>query len=304
MGRRGATTLAGILAIDKPAGMTSHDVVAQVRRATGEGRVGHAGTLDPAATGLLVVLVGPYTRLEPYLSGAAKDYDAVIAFGAETDTEDAEGEIVEVAPVPDELFESHRAQSALDALLGPQLQTPPAYSAIKVAGRVAHRAARAGEALTLAPRPIEVYAADLLALDPAARTWTVRFRVSKGTYVRSLARDLGRACGTAAHLAGLRRTRSGQLDLADAHSLDSVLQVAAQGRVTSLFADPLTALGLPVVEGDAPALAVGSALSCSLAPGLPAGAALAVTLEGRLAGVYRAGDGRLLPEVVLAGGVR
>jgi tRNA pseudouridine55 synthase len=305
MGRRGATALAGILPIDKPAGMTSHDVVAQVRRATGEGRVGHAGTLDPAATGLLVVLVGPYTRLAPYLSGAVKDYDASIAFGTETDTDDAEGEIVEVAPVPDVLFESHRAQSALDAFLGEQLQTPPAYSAIKVAGRVAHRAARAGEALTLEPRPIDVHVAELLALDPGARTWTVHFRVSKGTYVRSLARDLGRACGTVAHLAGLRRTRSGQIDLAGAHPLDDVLEIAAQGRVTSLFAGPLAALGLPVVEGDAAALAVGSALPGSLAPGLPTGAALAVTLEGRLAGVYRAAaDGRLLPEVVLAGGAR
>lgn len=304
MGRRGATALAGILPIDKPAGMTSHDVVAQVRRATGEGRVGHAGTLDPAATGLLVVLVGPYTRLAPYLSGAVKDYDAVVAFGTQTDTDDAEGEVVDVAPVPDELFESHSAQNALDAVLGEQLQTPPAYSAIKVAGRVAHRAARAGEALNLEPRPIDVQAAELLALDPAARTWTVRFRVSKGTYVRSLARDLGRACGTVAHLAGLRRTRSGQLDLAGAHPLDDVLEIAAQGRVTSLFADPLIALGLPVVEGGAVALAAGSALPGTLAPGLPAGAALAVTLEGRLAGVYRVGDGLLLPEVVLTGGAR
>lgn len=301
MGRRGATDLVGILPVDKPGGMTSHDVVAQVRRATGEGRVGHAGTLDPSATGLLVVLVGRYTRLEPYLSGSVKAYEATIAFGTETDTDDADGEVTEVAEVRDSLFDSHIAQDALDALRGTSLQTPPAYSAIKVGGRVAHRAARAGEALKIAPREIEVSDAHLIGLDAAARTWTVRFRVSKGTYVRALARDLGRACGSAAHLAALRRTASGRLTLDDAHPLDDVLEIAAQGRINSLFADPLEVLGLPVVEGDAATLAVGGTLRGPVAPVLPAGARVAVTVDGRLAGIYRAENEGGVPEVVLAG---
>ena len=124
MSRRGATSLAGILLLDKPAGMTSHDVVAAVRRATGEGRVGHAGTLDPMATGLLLVLVGPYTRLEPYLSSAEKSYDAVIAFGDATDTGDACGATVETAPVPEWLFEdtSHAQREVLDSFLGTGMQ--------------------------------------------------------------------------------------------------------------------------------------------------------------------------------------
>lgn len=302
MGRRGATALAGVLAIDKPSGMTSHDVVAQVRRATGEGRVGHAGTLDPAATGLLVVLVGPYTRLVPYLSGAVKEYEAVVAFGTETDTDDADGEVTEVAPVPESLFDTHAAQDALDRMLGEQMQAPPAYSAIKVGGRVSHRAARAGEALELAARPIEVLAADLLAIDSAARTWTVRFRVSKGTYVRALARDLGRALGSAAHLAALRRTRAGMLDLEGAAPLDDVLEVAAQGRISSLFADPLLALGLPVVPGEPRAISVGSPFPLPPGSALPEGALAAATLDGRLAGVYRVARGAMRPEAVMPGG--
>lgn len=299
MGRRGATALAGILPIDKPSGMTSHDVVARVRRATGEGRVGHAGTLDPAATGLLVVLVGRYTRLEPYLSAAVKEYEATVALGWETDTDDAEGEVTEVAAVPDGLFDTHAAQDALDGMLGERLQTPPAYSAIKVGGRVAHRAARAGDALELAPRPIEVLAADLLALDPAARTWTIRVRVSKGTYVRALARDLGRALGSAAHLAALRRTRAGLLSLEDAVPLDDVLEDCEQGRVASLFADPLAVLGLPALEGDARRIATGAPLD--LPAGMPEGALVAVTLDGRLAGVYRADADALRPRAIVGG---
>ncbi|HEX9093734.1 MAG TPA: tRNA pseudouridine(55) synthase TruB, partial [Coriobacteriia bacterium] len=265
-GRRGATGLAGVLPVDKPAGMTSHDVVAAIRRATGEGRVGHAGTLDPLATGLLVVLVGPYTRLEPYLSGATKTYEARIAFGSETDTDDAEGATVSIEPVPDELFDAHRAQSALDAFLGEGMQTPPTYSAIKVDGRVAHRAARSGEALALQPRAVSVEVAELWAMDARARTWDVLFSVSKGTYVRALARDIGRACGTAAHLTALRRTESGFLHIDQAHALERVLDASVSGTLPELFADPAASLGLPVVEGDPVALAAGSPMPGGLAP--------------------------------------
>jgi len=300
--RRGATGLAGILPIDKPAGMTSHDVVAQVRRASGEGRVGHAGTLDPLATGLLVVLVGPYTRLEPYLSGATKSYDARIAFGTSTDTDDIEGAVVDVAPVPDSVLDAHAAQDVLDSFLGASMQRPPAYSAIKVGGRVAHRAARAGEALELAPRPIEVTSAQLVRIDRDARTWDVSFVVSKGTYVRALARDIGLACGTVATLSALRRTAAGRLGASDSETLDDVVSAAAEGHLAALFADPIDALGLPVVVAGEAAVANGRTLPSEIAPDLPSGALAAVTVDGRLHGIYRRADDRLVVEAVVGGG--
>jgi tRNA pseudouridine55 synthase len=300
--RRGATALLGILPIDKPAGMTSHDVVAAVRRATGEGRVGHAGTLDPMATGLLVVLIGAHTRLAPYLTSASKSYDATITFGTETDTDDAEGVPVRTAPVPPEVFEADNARRVLEGLLGISSQMPPAYSAIKVAGRTAHRAARAGEPLDLEPREIEVTRADLVSVEPLDSSWRVSFTVSKGTYVRALARDIGRACGCAAHLAALRRTSSGSLTLAGSHTLEEAASAASEGRLESLFAEPLAALGLPAVESVSGAVTFGAALDSPRDFAAPDGAAVSITQGGRLAAVYRVAERRLEPLVVLPGG--
>lgn len=297
--RRGATTLAGILLVDKPTGMTSHDVVARVRRATGEGRVGHAGTLDPSATGLLVVLVGPFTRLEPYLSAAEKSYVATIRFGAETDTDDADGEVTRTAAANEALFEPARACEVLQGFLGSSTQQPPAYSAIKVAGQVAHRAARAGEALALESRLIEVLEAELVALDAEAREWTVAFRVSKGTYIRALARDIGRAVDCAAHLAGLRRTASGGLSVAEAFVLEDIERAAALGDVEGLFADPIGALDLPAVE--APRADVETGRSVALPAEmmeLAEGSLVAVTCDGHLAAVYRRAADLLVPDAV------
>ncbi len=243
--RRGATELSGILAIDKPQGMTSHDVVNRVRRITGERRVGHAGTLDPMATGVLIVLVGPATRLAPYLTSAEKTYDARILFGAETDTDDADGRITLTAPVPDEVCDPFAASGMVASLVGTHEQVPPAFSAIKRGGVTAYEAARKGEALELEPRTIEVKAARLLGVEVEPPSWDVEFAVSKGTYIRALARDLGRACESAAHLGALRRTRSGAVGLAETHTLE---ELEAAGDVTALFADPTTALGLPVLE--------------------------------------------------------
>lgn len=298
--RRGATSLSGILLVDKPAGMTSHDVVARIRRYTGEGRVGHAGTLDPAATGLLVVLIGPYTRLEPYLSAAEKSYVATIRFGSATDTDDAEGETIATAPVPDAIFDPVRAREHLGGFLGRSEQMPPAYSAIKVDGQVAHRAARAGEALELKARPIEVFEAELVAVDADEALWVVEFRVSKGTYIRSLARDLGRAAGTEAHLAGLKRTASGTLSLAQAVSLEDVERVAAMGDVADLFADPLAALGLPAVAAPLDDVVTGRKLPLPSSPELAEEALVAVTADGALAAVYRRRGDSLVPDAVFA----
>ena len=301
MTRRGATALAGVLPIDKPAGMTSHDVVALVRSLTGEGRVGHAGTLDPAATGLLVVLVGPCTRLEPYLSGTSKRYEARIAFGSETDTDDAEGHVTRNAPTPDSLFDRELAVESVQRLVGTFEQVPPAYSAIKVDGRVAHREARAGRAVELASRVITVHQADLLGVDPTARTWDVAFCVSKGTYVRALARDIGRASGCAAHLCALRRTESGHLDLRQAHSLDEVREAADKGRIEALFADEVAALGMPVFQTEEESIANGRTLSPPLEFQVDEGSTVAIAVDGRLAGIYRVSDHHLVPEVVLPG---
>ena len=222
--RRGATNLAGVLLVDKPQGLTSHDVLLAVRRATGERRIGHAGTLDPMATGLLFVLVGVATRLERYLVGHDKSYRARISFGVATDTLDAEGAVTETAPVPPGTLTDETARRLLAATLGPQDQDPPAYSAIKTDGVPAHRTARAGGTPVLEPRPITVHAAELVAIDAASLTWEVDFRVSKGTYVRALARDLGTAAGTVAHLTGLRRTSVGEVGVRDSHPLADVLE--------------------------------------------------------------------------------
>jgi tRNA pseudouridine55 synthase len=195
-----------VLVVDKPQGLTSHDVVAAARRALGERRIGHCGTLDPMATGVLALAIGPATRLVQYLSGDAKHYDAVIRFGLETTTYDITGEVVEESgarPTPDAL------RSALESFRGRLAQVPPAYSAKKVGGVRAYTLARQGgaEPPALAPVPVTVHALDLTSFDGTRAR--ISMSVSAGFYVRSLAHDLGRAVGTGAVLEALRRTRSG-----------------------------------------------------------------------------------------------
>lgn len=298
MGARKATGLEGVLPVDKPAGMTSHDVIAALRKATGERRIGHAGTLDPAATGLLVVLIGPYTRLEPYLSKSTKRYRATIRFGQATDTDDAQGRVIEEAPVPEGLFDAERAQAAIARLVGVHDQVPPAYSAIKRDGVTAHRAARAGAPLALEPRSVEVLDADLLGVSREERTWDLVLSVSAGTYVRAIARDLGRSLGTCAHLAALVRTASGALSLDDARSLNDCLNAASRGRLADLFADPFRALGLPVVDADASVVLTGRRIPA------PNGddRLVSVRAGGRLAAIYRREGEWLVPAAVFPKG--
>jgi tRNA pseudouridine55 synthase len=250
------------------------------------------------ATGLLVVLVGPFTRLEPYLSAAEKSYLARMSFGVETDTDDAEGTAVRSEVVPPECADPAHAREILSAFVGPSLQRPPAFSAIKVGGKVAHRAARAGDALELAPRPIEVIEASLESVDPVAHTWDVAFRVSKGTYVRALARDIGIACGTAAHLSGLRRTASGNLSVDAAHSIADVESAAAEGHVAALFTDPVSATGLPAVSADG-ATRDGRRVARPLDSTLQEGERVAVTDGERLAGIYVVRAAHLVPEAIM-----
>lgn len=202
----------GLLLVDKEPGITSHDVVQRARRALKEKRIGHAGTLDPFATGLLVLLVGRATRLLPHLENEPKVYEATIRFGTETDTLDLDGEVVATAPLPTE----RAVRDAIPALTGRIMQLPPAYSAKRVGGRRAYDLARAGEEVVLAPVPVVVH--EWKILEWRGDTCDVEVSCGGGTYIRSLARDLGRAAGSVAHLTALRRTRSGPFDVRDAIS--------------------------------------------------------------------------------------
>jgi tRNA pseudouridine55 synthase len=213
---RVAHAAAGLLLVDKPAGITSHDVVAIVRRATHTRRVGHTGTLDPFATGLLVVLVGRGTRLIPYVDGDRKTYEAVIRFGAETDTDDLTGSVIREAALP----ANDAVAAALSSLVGETSQLPPAYSAKQVGGRRAYAAARSGTPLELQPVRVRIDRID--AGDRVGADLPVRVTCGAGTYIRAIARDVGRLSNSAAHLASLRRVASGPFDVADAVDIDTI----------------------------------------------------------------------------------
>ncbi|MGB8021266.1 MAG: tRNA pseudouridine(55) synthase TruB [Candidatus Nanopelagicales bacterium] len=211
----------GIVVVDKPSGWTSHDVVARIRRLAGTRRVGHAGTLDPMATGVLVVGVGRATRLLGYLSGHDKSYAATIRLGWATTTDDAEGAPLGGAPAHG--IPAAAVEQALLRFTGPIMQRPSAVSAIKVDGRRAHARVRAGESVELPARPVIVSRMDIRAMrsDPAAGVLDVDVDVdcSAGTYIRALARDLGESLGVGGHLASLRRTRVGAFGICQAHTL-------------------------------------------------------------------------------------
>lgn len=255
MAKRKPSQLNLLLAIDKPLGCTSHDVVARVRRSVCERRVGHAGTLDPLATGVMIVGVGQATRLLGMITLDEKSYIADISFGFETNTDDAEGEPTRVCTLDDALRDPEYARPVLQGFLGSSEQVPPAFSAISVDGVRAYKRARSGDSVELPPRPIEVRAAELIAIctpdDDGARdgvVWTVAFTVSKGTYIRALARDIGRACGSAAHVSALRRTASGGIGIGSCGSLEDLDPRSA----LECALDPLDVLGLrPVALSDA-----------------------------------------------------
>jgi tRNA pseudouridine55 synthase len=204
----------GVLVIDKPRGCSSHDVVAQARRLLGRRDIGHAGTLDPMATGVLLLLVGQACKLSGYLTSSDKRYAAEITFGSATDTLDAEGRVVQTSPVDAALMASERVAEALAAERERRLQHPPSVSALKVDGRRAYALARRGEPVKLAPRDVWVRKLALLELDPPRLS--CELLVSKGYYVRALARDLGQALGLPAHISALRRLASGAFRIEEA----------------------------------------------------------------------------------------
>jgi tRNA pseudouridine55 synthase len=212
----------GLLVLDKPVGPTSHDVVARVRRLLAEPRVGHTGTLDPGASGVLPLVIGRATRLARFLSGADKSYEATIQLGTATDSWDSDGRPTGLAcagPFPDRKTIEH----ALDRFRGTFLQQPPAYSAKRIAGTRSHRLARAAASdatsVPILPAPVEVTVSALKLLEVDGARVTIRVDCSAGFYVRGLAHDLGEQLGTGAHLAGLRRVRSGEVTIADATPL-------------------------------------------------------------------------------------
>lgn len=240
--------VSGVLVIDKPIGLTSHDVVQIIRRGTGIRRAGHTGTLDPRASGVLVVLIGPAVRLSEYVSASDKRYQATIRLGSSTDTYDAEGRVTQRASV-DHLTED-KFFDILQTFVGEIEQVPPPYSAVKVKGRKAYEMAREGEEVDLAPRKIQVYSLDILEWAPPEVVIDVY--CSSGTYVRSLANDLGKALGTGAHLIGLRRTKSGRFTLRDAVPLRRLKEAFDAGDWYKNLIPAADALGdWPMVELDA-----------------------------------------------------
>ena len=242
--------VSGVLVLDKPIGMTSHDVVQTIRRGTGIRRAGHTGTLDPRASGVLVVLVGPAVRLSEFVSASDKRYQATIHLGSSTDTYDSEGVITseEYDTNIEELTEEH-FDEILQTFVGEIEQVPPPYSAVKVKGRKAYEMARKGEEVNLEPRMINVYSLDVLEWAPPEIV--VDVYCSSGTYVRSLANDLGKALGTGAHLVGLRRTKSGRFTLRDAVPLRRLQEAFQAGDWYRFLIPAAEALGdWPMLELD------------------------------------------------------
>lgn len=223
----------GVLIVDKPAGITSHTAVAEVGRRLGAGRAGHAGTLDPMATGVLLVCVGEATKIAGLLLADDKAYEGELELGRETDTLDAEGKVVRERLAEAAAVDRAALAAAMTRFVGAIEQVPPMFSAVRQGGRRLHELARAGKEVERAPRPVEIRRLDLLSFDPPRARFAVD--CSKGTYVRSLAADLGEALGCGAHLTALRRSRSGVFGIERAIPLDQVSadRLAAPGALVS-----------------------------------------------------------------------
>jgi tRNA pseudouridine55 synthase len=274
----------GFLLIDKPAGITSHDAVDRVRRALGTRKVGHSGTLDPAATGLLLMGVGRATRLLRFLGELPKLYEGSGILGAETTTLDAEGEVFRRSPVD---VSEGRLRAAMDSLLGDIDQVPPAYSAVKVRGRKLYEAARKGIAIEAEPRRVHVDRFDLLRLDLPRFDFEVR--CSSGTYVRSLVAEVGIRVGSGAHLVRLRRTAIGPYRVEDAAPPDEPRALIAPERATEHLHS------IDLTEDEARAAAHGSILG----PAGIDGPYRVLGPDGRLIGIYSDRGAKAVPEVIL-----
>jgi tRNA pseudouridine55 synthase len=223
-----------VLVIDKPAGLTSHDVVNRVRRILGQKSVGHLGTLDPAATGVLPVVVGNLTRLAQFYVRSEKCYEGVIRFGFATDTYDADGE--PTTPTREIMLDLEEVRKQAAAFQGRIQQMPPPFSAKKIAGVPAYKLARKKQEVALQPVEVEIKDLEILAVEGPCADF--RARVASGTYMRSVAHDLGQKLGCGAHLKSLRRTVAGEFSIADAHTLEELQEAAQQGRADELAVHP------------------------------------------------------------------
>jgi tRNA pseudouridine55 synthase len=297
-----AGTLDGVLVVAKEPGPTSHDIVALVRRLTGVRRVGHGGTLDPFAAGVLPVFLGRATRMVEYHMGDAKEYRALVCFGARSTTDDLDGELTPTGQAPTRAG----LESALAAFRGEIEQVPPDYSAVRVAGRRAYELARRGSKPTLRPRTVTIQQLALTgwqADDPGRPVATLEVRCSAGTYVRALARDLGERLGSGAYLAALTRTASGEFRLADAHPLEEVRDALSHGEAARLLLPPDVGLEryprLELADAALRHLLRGQELRRAAGPE-GEGLVRVVDAAGRLVAMARQAAGFLRPEKVLA----
>lgn len=290
----------GVVNLDKPVGPTSHDMVGLVRRLTGMRRIGHAGTLDPLASGVLPILVGAATRFSQELTGGSKRYEAVIRLGQTSATDDAEGpiEATGIPPPHDSVI-----AEALAGFVGTFDQVPPTFSARKQGGQTAHRAARGGAPLALAPRTVSIHAIDMLDVERHDGLCDVRIdlRCGPGTYVRSLARDLGSELGCGGHLHALRRTEAAGLEASKAVDPERLEAAASAGRLGDHILPLAPLLGLPTVElSDDAAWRFTHGNEQPFTGGIPAGA-VALVAGGHLLGVGTIEDGILRPSKVVVG---
>ncbi len=246
----------GLIVIDKPAGMTSHDVVGKLRRITGEKSIGHLGTLDPLATGVLPLLLGKYTRLAQYFSSAEKSYSGHIRFGFATDTYDADGEASgpDLFPGMQPALTLERARAAAARFHGEMEQMPPPYSAKKIAGTPAYKLAREGKTVELKTATVRIVSFEITGLEGAEAGF--KMSISAGGYVRSVAHEMGQDLGCGAHLSSLRRTQAGVFTLEDAHTLEELVLLAGNGEaLEAVCLHPRSLLPeMPSVTGDAVAL--------------------------------------------------
>jgi tRNA pseudouridine55 synthase len=284
----GTRQTGGIVLVDKPAGITSHDVVSRVRRLAGTRKVGHAGTLDPAATGLLLLGLDSSTRLLTYLVGLDKEYAATIRLGVATTTDDAEGDVISEAPAEAlAAISEEELRSAIAELTGRISQVPSTVSAIKVGGKRAYALARAGETVTLSAREVTVSAFELLRLDRASGLLLdVRVECSSGTYIRALARDLGERLRVGGSLTALRRTRIGPFSVADSAPLDESIRESALGAadVASRLYPTLHLTAEQTVD-------LSNGKRVPVDGDHPAGPIAAITPDGALAGIVEVSGG-------------
>lgn len=291
----------GIVNINKPAGITSHDVVLHARRILGEKRIGHTGTLDPLATGVLVLCVGRATRVAQYLEAAEKEYRAVMRLGVITDTLDAKGRVLENRTY------SPPGRGELDRVIrrftGVQFQTPPAFSAVKIGGTPSYRLARQGKAKPNKPKQVTIHEIELLSYENPLVGLAVR--CSKGVYIRSLCSDMGDALGMGAHLVSLERTRSGRFSLAEALTLEELQTLAAAGDAYRAIMPIDQALdefpSVPLTAAESVRMSHGNRLTGpEMAMTMPGGLLRLHDPSGRLVALARIEGGVIRPEVVFA----